>query len=114
MSQLYISRSHVRKSLAFASAARIWITLASPFVALGLLAVVFPGAIQNMWAVAGAFVLVPLIVLWLVTLVLCRQVVKCPSCEASLWGIGTASWKPSDTKIKDEVTACPYCGAVFI
>ena len=114
MSQLYISRSHVRKSLVWASAARIWITLASPLIALAVLAVAFPGALQNMWAVAGAVVLVPLIVLWLVTILVCQRAVKCPSCEASLWGIGTVSWKPNDTKIKDDVSSCPYCGAVFI
>jgi hypothetical protein len=114
MSQLYISRSHVRKSLTRASATRMWITLASPLVALGILAAASPDMLRNPFALAGAIVLVPVVVFWIATMAICRPAVKCPSCEASLWGIGTFTWKPNDTKIKDDVSACPYCGAVFI
>jgi hypothetical protein len=97
-----------------ASAIRLWVTLASPLVALGLLAVAAPDMLKNPVALAGAIVLVPLAVFWVATVAICRPAVKCPNCEASLWGIGTLSVKPNDTKIKDDVSACPYCGAVFI
>jgi hypothetical protein len=114
MSQLYISRSHVRKSLMRATTTRLWVTLASPLVALGILAAASPDMLRNPLALAAAIVAVPLIVFWIATMAICRPAVKCPNCENSLWGIGTLALKPNDTKIKDDVNACPYCGAVFI
>jgi hypothetical protein len=97
-----------------ASAIRLWITIASPLVALGILAVASPDLLHNPLALAGAIVVVPLIVFGIATAAVCRPAVKCPNCAASLWGIGTLSLKPNDTKIKNDVDACPYCGAVFI
>jgi hypothetical protein len=114
MSQLYISRSHVRKSLASAATARAWIILGAPFVVMALIGIMFPATFRNPWVIGATFIVVPLLASWIATTLLCRRAVMCPACEGSLWDIGNGSFLPGRMKIKDDATSCPNCSAVLI
>jgi hypothetical protein len=114
MSQLYISRSHVRKSLASAAMARTWITVAAAAAVLALVGITYSTALRYAWAALPALVIVPLLAWWIATTLLCRNVVECPACKGSLWEVGSGGFMPNQVKIKDEVTNCPHCGAVLL
>ena len=114
MSQLYISRSHVRKSLEWAALARTLIIFATAIAILAVVGLVLPRTVSSVIVGLAALVGVPLLVSWLVTDVICRRAVECPACKGSLWEIGTGGLMPRQMKIKDDVTSCPHCGAVLI
>jgi hypothetical protein len=114
MSQLYISRSHVRKSLAWAATARAGITIATALAALALVGLSLPASRQYMWLAIATLVVAPVLVAWIVTQVLCPRMVECPACKGSLWQIGTGNLQPGRMKVKDEATKCPHCGAAII
>lgn len=52
---------------------------------------------------------VPGLVAWLVTMLHCRQSVRCPHCGSSLWGCGTGNFKPRRMKVRDNARECPGC-----
>ncbi len=114
MSQLYISKSHVRKSLETAAFARTALIALSAIAIIVVIALVLPRTATSIIFGVAALVGVPLFVAWLVTDVMCRRVVECPACKGSLWEIGTGSYMPKQMKIKDDVSSCPHCGAVLI
>jgi hypothetical protein len=39
----------------------------------------------------------------------CRNRVRCPFCQASLWTCGTGNFKPRRMKVRADVHACPQC-----
>jgi hypothetical protein len=114
MSQLYISRSHVRRSLEWAALTRTLIILASAIAILIVVGLALPRTASSVILGVVALVGVPLFMSWIVTDVLCRRFVECPACKGSLWEIGTGGFMPRQMKIKDDVTSCPHCGAVLI
>lgn len=114
MSQLYISRAHVRKSLIWAATARTWMTIAAAVAVAALIGLTFQTAREFAWAAIGALVVVPLVVWWTATQLLCRRAVECPACKGSLWEISTGNFLPQQIKLKDNASNCPHCGAVII
>ncbi|MGH1348008.1 MAG: hypothetical protein ACRBN8_41015 [Nannocystales bacterium] len=52
---------------------------------------------------------VPALVGGLLTRRYCRRAVRCPHCDASLWGCGTGSFKARHMRIR--ANACPCCDA---
>ena len=114
MSQLYISRAHVRKSLERAAKVRAGLTVVTALAILALIGLAFASGSPYAWAAVVALLVVPTLVGWLATPLLCRRTVECPACKGSLWDIGTGGFNPGQMKIKDEVTGCPHCGAVLI
>jgi hypothetical protein len=114
MSQLYISKSHVRKSLEWAALARTLIIAVTAIAIVAAVALGMPRTASTVIVGLAALVGVPLFVAWLVTDVLCKRVVECPACKGSLWEIGTGSYMPQQMKIKEDVNSCPHCGAVLI
>jgi hypothetical protein len=114
MSQLYISKSHVRKSLEWAALTRTLIIVGTAIIVLAIVILALPRTTASYVAGGIALVGLPLFVAWIVTDVLCRRVVECPACKGSLWDIGTGGFTPGGMKIKEDVTNCPHCGAVLI
>lgn len=62
----------------------------------------------------AAFFGFPLLISWVLTQVLCKPLVRCPCCDASLWQCGTGNFKPRRMRIRSDATACPNCGAKFV
>jgi hypothetical protein len=89
-------------------------TIAAAVGVLALLALTFSTARQFAWAAIAALVVVPLVVWWTATQLLCRRAVECPACKGSLWEVSTDNFVPQQIKLKDNVTNCPHCGAVII
>ena len=114
MSQLYISRSHVKKSLVSAAMARTWITIAAAAIVLAMMGLTYSTVSDYLWAALPAILVVPALAWLIATHVLCKNVVECPACKGSLWDIGSGGFLPNQMKIKDDVTNCPHCGAVLL
>lgn len=114
MSQLYISRSHVKKSLTSAAMARMWITVAAAGAVLAMMGLTYSTVNDYLWAAVPAIVVVPALAWLIATHLLCKNVVECPSCKGSLWDIGSGGFLPNQVTIKDDITKCPHCGAVLL
>jgi hypothetical protein len=109
-----ISRAWLQRRLGVAALIRSWITLPSALGVVYLLSL-FPGIDRDRFVclIVFLFFSIPMLIGWLVTVCICRRMVKCPYCRHSLWECGTGNFKPRRMKVRDDVQQCPNCGVPF-
>ena len=109
-----IRRSDLLAKLRTAAIVRSVVTLS-----FGLVTVIVTGALVTASIIQGAWVLVaffgpPLVLSAILTELVCKPMVKCPHCSASLWKCGTGNFKPRRMRIRDDAKTCPNCHADFV
>lgn len=99
------------KTAMFKSLAVMGFALAIGF-GFALILPLLEAAIGKDWGMVlflAAFFGLPLLLDTVLSRTFCRNRVRCPFCQASLWTCGTGNFKPRRMKVRADVHACPNC-----
>jgi hypothetical protein len=113
-----ISRSDLHKRLVIAAVVRSLLTMLSSFATFFLVAAIslildIPQNVAQVIFVV-VFISFPLVICWIVSVQICRRMVRCPCCAKSLWSCGNGAFKPRRMRLKDDAFACPHCGVPIV
>jgi hypothetical protein len=107
-----MTQGDLRRKMVRAAQARSALTMLSGVLGI-LLFANLPMRLRETFAGGLTFFAFAFGVPWIVCIVLtrtiCHKWVKCPQCDASLWGLGSGSFKPRRMRIKPDTHACPHC-----
>lgn len=122
MTERQLDRANLRRRLARTAMFKSLLVMGSCIGVLLILSLLLPmlermlGKDSN-WIVA-VFVLsffgIPLLLDFILSQTFCISQVRCPYCNASLWKCGSGNFKPRRMKVRDDVHACPGCGAPIV